>query len=200
MDTKTLDNESMAEVAGGVRLSEERLHVLEPGLKGWRGKLFDARLTLGSLSRLTAVEVFSEHLMYGDAAPALVVSTAPLKVAAFAPGLDAVVMLEFEDAVRDALPETPDVGDRLLVINTYEPMNEDGYVRGVIPGPNAPGQFRNAAPLVADWLTEDTARVQLIKGSFPEALWRYVDGLASSYVEYFGEKARAGNPVAVCFT
>ncbi|MEM1349984.1 MAG: hypothetical protein AAGI01_15595, partial [Myxococcota bacterium] len=199
-DTKTLDNQSMASVAGGVRLSQERLHSLEPGLRGWRGKLFDARLTLGSLSRLTAARVFAEHLMYGDAAPALVVSTTPFKVAAFAPGLDAVIMLAFEDAVRDALSQAPETGDRLLVINTYESMNEEGYAPGVIPGPSAPGAFRDAAPLIADWLTDDAARVQLIKRSFPEELWLHVGALASSYVEYFGEKARAGNPVAVCFS
>lgn len=197
MQTRTLDPDSLANVRAELTLSPERLHALEPRLRGWRGRLFNLRLSLGSGERLTVADVLSEHLRFGDAAPALVVSTAPVRVAAYASELDAVIMLGFPDGVVDSLTS----GDRLVAVSTYAPMEScpDGYARDLIPGPGSSGHFGDAAPLVADFLCDDDARLTLLKNAFSPEIWEHLESLAAQYEEYFGQRARRGTPIAVCF-
>lgn len=199
MDTRTLDNSSRASLMADVELDVGLLGELEPRLRGLRGKLFDVRLSLGHGERLTAREVFAEHLRHGDAGPALVVSTAPLRIAAYANELDAVIMLAMPDELvaRHELEE----GSRLIAACTYAPMQPDqGYARDIIPGPRSSGHFADAAPLIADFLTRDQRKLDLYRRfQIPEQEWQYVASLASQYVDYFGERARDGRPVAVCF-
>lgn len=194
---RTLDNESQASIEGGLSLSRAKLLELEPGLRGWRGKLFDMRLSLGSGQKLTAFEVFQEHLRFGDVGPAVVISTAPLRVAAYANEIDAIIMLAFPDALAKGLDE----GDRLIAVCTYAPMQEDGYARDLIPGPNSSGQFSNAAPLIADFLSEDTRKLDTHRRfGVLEEEWEHVARLAAQYRDYFGERARNGLPIATCFS
>ena len=197
-ERRTLDKESQASIEGGVQLSREKLVALEPGLRGWRGKLFDMRLSLGSGQKLTAVDIFQEHLRFGDVGPALVVSTAPLRIAAYANELDAVIMLGFPEHLADGLSE----GDRLIAVCTYAPMQGDeGYARDVIPGPKSSGQFSNAAPLIADFLSDDTHKLDTHRRfGVLEQEWEYVAKLAAQYRDYFGERARDGLPIATCFS
>lgn len=194
---KTLDPDSMATVRAELTLSPQRLAALEPRLRGWRGRLFNMRLSLGSGARLGAADVFAEHLRLGDAAPALVVSTSPLRVAAYATELDAVVMLSFpQDLAADLSP-----GDRLLAVSTYAPMEmcPDGYAKDLIPGPGSSGHFGDAAPLIADFLCEDDARLLILKNAFSPEMWDHLTSLAAQYEEYFGQRARPGSPISVCF-
>lgn len=198
MDTKTLDNTSMAAQSTGLAVSPQRLRVLEPGLAGWRGRLFNFRLSLGQGQRVSALEAFEEHLRHGDAGPALVLDTNPVRVAAYANELDAVVMLTFEAHALEGMVLSE--GDRLLCVCTYEPAGETpGYAADIIPGPRSSGHFRNAAPLIADFLSEAHTHIELIKGAFEPAIWAHVESLAHQHQEYFGAKARPGNPISVCF-
>ena len=198
MDTKTLDNTSMAAQSTGLAVSPQKLRALEPGLSGWRGRLFDFRLSLGQGQRLSALEAFEEHLRHGDAGPAVVVDTNPVRVAAYANELDAVVMLAFEASALESMVLSR--GDRLLCVCTYEPAGQTpGYAADIIPGPRASGHFRNAAPLIADFLSDAPARIELIKGAFDPAIWAHLDSLVHQHREYFGTKARPGNPISVCF-
>jgi hypothetical protein len=194
---RTLDNESQASIEGGLSLSREKLLALEPGLRGWRGKLFDMRLSLGSGQKLTAIDVFSEHLRFGDVGPAIVASVEPLRVAAYANELDAIVMLSFPRALAQDLSE----GDRLIAVCTYAPMQGEGYARDLIPGPKSSGQFSNAAPLIADFLSEDVHKLDAHRRfGVLEEEWEHVAKLAAQYREYFGERARNGLPIATCFS
>ncbi|MEC9396730.1 MAG: hypothetical protein VYE40_10370 [Myxococcota bacterium] len=194
---RTLDNESQASIEGGLSLSREKLLALEPGLRGWRGKLFDMRLSLGSGQKLTAIDVFSEHLRFGDVGPAIVASVEPLRVAAYANELDAIVMLSFPLALAQDLSE----GDRLIAVCTYAPMQGEGYARDLIPGPKSSGQFSNAAPLIADFLSEDVHKLDAHRRfGVLEEEWEHVAKLAAQYREYFGERARNGLPIATCFS
>ena len=196
---RTLDSSSIASRAAGLTISEEMLERAAPGLRGWRGRLFDARLSLGSGQRLSAREVFAEHLSHGDAGPALVVSTSPVRVAAYANELDAVIMLAFPDSLASALDWAE--GERLVCVCTYAPREamEGRYAQDIIPGKMSSGHFGDAAPLIGEVLSGDSARLQLIRGSIPEDEWDHVASLARSYQEYYGERARDGDPVAVCF-
>ena len=199
METKTLDNQSMASHALGVTLSEQKLKVLEPKLYTWWGKFFNWRLSLGHREKLTAQEVFSEHLRYGDVGPALVMQTDPVRVAAYASELDAVVMLSFEPELATSL--ALEVGQRLLCVCTYEPMPQDKkhYASDIIPGPNASGHFRNAAPLIADLMSDGVAQLELFKNALDPQLWAHVASLAKQHLEMFGGQARSGRPIHVCF-
>lgn len=199
MSTRTLDPHSLASVRAGLTLNPERLLQTEPHLRGWRRRLFDLRLFLGSAGSMTLEGVLSEHLQHGDAAPALVVSTAPLRVAAYATELDAVVMLLMPDTLVKA--HNLSAGDRLLAVSTYAPMAscEDGYAKDLIPGPGSSGHFGDAAPLIADFLCEDPVRLKTLKDAFPAHIWDHLSSLATQYEEYFGQRARKGTPIAVCF-
>lgn len=201
MDTKTLDNKSMASFTAGVSLSLERLERMEPGLQGWRGRLFDWRLSLGHRGLLKAKDVFAEHLMHGDAAPALVVSLKPLHVAAYANEIDAVVMLSFEREPGALITgHNLEVGKRLLAIATYAPRHDEGgYARDIIPGPANSGLFGDASLLIADFLSEDDARLMLLKSAIPKKRWDHLNALTTQYREYFGVRTRRGDPLSVCF-
>ncbi len=189
----------MANVRAELTLSPQKLAALEPRLRGWRRRLFNLRLSLGSGGKMSVEEVLGEHLKFGDAAPAQVASVSPLRVAAYVAELDAVIMLTFPDVIADAHALSP--GDRLLGVSTYAPMEacEDGYARDLIPGPGSSGHFGDAAPLIADFLCDDDARLTLLKNAFSPEIWEHLSSLTSQYEEYFDQRARAGTPIAVCF-
>lgn len=199
MRTRTLDDDSKASVIADIELSRERLARLEPRVRGWRGKLFDLRLSLGHGEWLGAREVFAEQLRYGDAGPALVGSLEPLRVYAYANELDAVVPLRFPDELAQwyDLEE----GSRLLGVCTYAPAGP-GRTRApdLLPGPRASGHFVDAAPLIAEFLSEEASKLELYRRfQVPEDQWQRVAGMVAQHRDCFGDRARDGRPVSVCF-
>ena len=120
-------------------------------------------------------------------------------MAAYANELDAVVMLAFPGALAQELGWAE--GERLVAVCTYAPREamEGRYARDVIPGKMSSGHFGDAAPLIGEVLSDDDARLQLIRGSIPEDEWAHVGELARAHQEYFEGRARDGDPVAVCF-
>eukprot|EP00191_Tetraselmis_sp_GSL018_P008439 CAMPEP_0177617314 /NCGR_PEP_ID=MMETSP0419_2-20121207/24788_1 /TAXON_ID=582737 /ORGANISM="Tetraselmis sp., Strain GSL018" /LENGTH=240 /DNA_ID=CAMNT_0019115761 /DNA_START=273 /DNA_END=992 /DNA_ORIENTATION=- len=76
-----------------------------------------------------------EHLIFGDAQPAVVVNTSPLIVAAYAAPFDCITMLQFR---QTSLFRELDlsVGTRLLTVNTYKRTN-GSLDEDLEPGPEA---------------------------------------------------------------
>ena len=93
------------------------------------------------------------------------------------------------------------MGDRLIAVCTYAPMDrETGYARDIIPGAQASGHFGDAAPLIADFLSEQSEKLDVYRRfHIPEPEWDRVREMIAQYHEYFGERARNGSPVSVCF-
>jgi hypothetical protein len=85
-------------------------------------------------------------------------------------------------------------GSRLLAVNIYLEWNfflpED-----LSPGPNQTGKYRNFAPLIADFLTDDAEAVEEKKAEITKTEWERAEALGKQYLKRNGEKARDGRPL-----
>ncbi|MDX2031765.1 MAG: hypothetical protein SF339_13915 [Blastocatellia bacterium] len=178
-------------------LSLEKLRALQPELfapRSWTKFLRENGYRLGALNEDVEFwkRQFAEHLRGGVAEAAVVASAAPLLIAAYAGELDCIAMLRFEGRFAQRNPLR--VGTRLLSSTNYLEWNfwlpED-----LRPGPRASGKYRNFAPLIADFLTEDAGSVERLKTEIPERLWKRVESLGREYLAANGEKARDGRPL-----
>ncbi len=178
-------------------LSPEKLRALQPELfaaRSWTKFLRENGYRLGALNE--DVEYwkrhFAEHLRTGALEPAVVVSAAPLLVAAYAGELDCVALLRFDAKFAQRHPLA--AGARLLASNACLEWNfwlpED-----LKPGPRASGKYRNFAPLIADFLAEDAALVERLKAEIPARLWKRTESLGREYLQTHGPKARDGRPL-----
>ena len=140
--------------------NREKLRALQPELfaaRSWTKFLRENGYRLGALNE--DVEYwkrhFAEHLRTGALEPAVVVSAAPLLVAAYAGELDCVALLRFDAKFAQRHPLA--AGARLLASNACLEWNfwlpED-----LKPGPRASGKYRNFAPLIADALTQNLTK------------------------------------------
>ena len=191
--TKTLDDTTRASNPGRVRVSRAKLKAQQPEL--FAALAWDVwDLTAGRLSNrrslwLTRIE---EHLWHGDTRAAIVVKTDPLLVAAYTDELDCVAILHFNELFVSRY--NLEIGSRLLTVNLYEYMEDGSYESDLIPGPRAYGRYRNVNPLIADFLTDDLARVAERKAQIREDEWRRTEMLAQSYLSENHATPRDGRP------
>ena len=193
--TKTLRDDTRASHPGGLALSRTKLRALQPELLyPLRWLLADKRMIAGRAKGrrwlLTHVE---EHLQHGDSRAAIVVSVDPLRIAAYTGELDAVALLGFDR--RFARGQALAAGQRLLVVNTYSPRSA-GVATDLREGPGAHGRWGNFAPYVAEFLSDDTARIEARKKEIDEAEWLRTVTLAREWIERHGLAARDGRPLA----
>jgi hypothetical protein len=143
---------------------------------------------------------FEEHLQLGDSQPALVVSLAPLVVAAYSIDIDACVLLSFPASFVEQYELA--IGARLLTVNTYTNVQAKGaserlYAVDLVPGPRRTG-WSNFVPLIADFVCDDAERVHARKQSIAADLWESASIRANERVERFGlSTARDGRPSRV---
>ncbi len=178
-------------------LSDEKLKAVEPELfsaRSWNKFLRENGYRLGEPNETTEYwkDYIAEYLRCGDARAAVVVSAAPLLVAAYAGELDCVAMLRFDKKI--ARIHGLGAGSRLLAINTYLEWNfwlpEDLKL-----GPRDSGKYRNFAPLIAEFLSSDDAAIQQQKAAIDADEWNRAQDLGREYLDQFGEKARDGRPL-----
>jgi hypothetical protein len=189
MRTQTLDDNTAASDPGRIRLSHEKLRRFHPELYQPRG--------IGRLfNRLSPQQEFwlvhkEEHLLHGDSRAALVVSLAPLLIAAYTDELDCVALLRFDSAL--AAEYNLNAGDRLLTVNLY--------ARGTVPvsdlenGPASYHRYSNFAPMIAEFVSDDITRIELRKSEIEEAEWQRTRELAEAYLKKNGPRARDGRPL-----
>jgi hypothetical protein len=141
-------------------------------------------------SRAALIFQTADHLSHGDSRAAVVVSVAPLLVAAYTDEIDCIALLQFPD---DLLGEYDlHVRDRLLTVNRYvaggllAPDLEDGRL--------SYHRFSNFQPMIADFLTEDSDRLRQRKIRIGEDEWVRTWVLGRRYLERFGNVARNGRP------
>jgi Fe-S cluster assembly iron-binding protein IscA len=159
---------SRASDPGGVVLSPSKLQRLQPELFARTGGFFRRLLGSGRDSGLEEYcDSLSEHLQQGDSRAAVVVSLAPLVVAAYTDELDCVALLRFpEDLVAEYGLQ---VGSRLLTVNRYFQGGE--RPGDLVPGPRDTRQYTNYIPIIADFLATDRARVERRKAAIGEDEW-----------------------------
>ena len=175
------DDRSAASDPGKVKLAPGRLSLfprpLRERLVAWLGEdRFAARI--------------SEHLTVGDSRAAVVVSMSPLLVAAYTDELDCVVVLSFPEPFAQRFKLA--VGDRLLTVNTYAPGQN--VFPDLTPGPASFRRYENFYPLIADFLSDDAARIDARKAAIDEAEWQRCVTLAREYLALRPGLRRDGSP------
>lgn len=203
---------SFASRPGLIPLSQDRLRRFHPEI--WAIKPWMVWLRRQYREHQLFLIHVGEHLRYGLAEPAIVVELDPLLIACYAEELDCVLHLMFVNA----MPEHPtigqwypeglqeeliarhhlQVGSRLLALNTFQPIHEEGYAVDIIPGPIARGVYGNFAPYIAEFLTLDQQRVTERKRLVGEHEWQRCQELADEYRSYFQENdfyPRDGRPM-----
>jgi hypothetical protein len=133
----------------------------------------------------------AEQLQHGDSRAAVVVWTAPLLVAAYTDELDCIAMLRFPD--HFAQEYRLRVGSRLLTVNTYGRFPR--YHEDLILGPNLIGRFTGFHPIIADFVSDDIARIEARKAAISEAEWERTGHFGAAYLALRPGVARDGRPV-----
>jgi hypothetical protein len=190
-------NEAAGAQSQTLTLSHAKLKALQPELyssRGWRKFLREEGYHLSSPDEDADhwKEYVAENLRRGDYDAAVVVAKAPLLIAAYARELDCVALLSFSG--QFASKYDLQIGARLLAVNIYLEWNfflpED-----LRPGPNQTGKYRNFAPLIAEFLTDELEILQRTKGEITDAEWRRVEALGKEYLKQNDGKARDGRPL-----
>jgi len=152
---------------GGIRLSDAKLRRFHPELYGIRGLLDDLLSSGDDLSAADTRAMLHQHLALGDSRAAVVVSVAPLLIAAYSDDLDCVALLRFDDVLAREYELA--TGSRLLTVNTYTRQPD---VRGaVIPGPGASDMWTDFWPLIADFLSDDLDPIKKRKRGIAHEEW-----------------------------
>jgi hypothetical protein len=142
-------------------------------------------------SRAALIFQVADHLSSGDSRAAVVVSRAPLLVAAYTDELDCIAMLQFPAEL--GLKYDLHVRDRLLTVNRY--ASEGSLATDLEHGPLSYMRFSNFQPVIADFLTDDADRLRQRKSRINEDEWIRTWVLGQRYLERFGKAARDGRPL-----
>jgi hypothetical protein len=178
-------------------LSSQKLKALQPELyssRSWQKFLRENGYRLSSPNEDSDhwKSYVEENLRRGDCRAAVVVSASPLLIAAYAAELDCVALLSFPP--QFAAKYDLKAGARMLAVNIYLEWNffrpED-----LNPGPGQTGKYRNFAPLIAEFLTDDAEVIKDKKAGITKAEWERADALGKEYLKRNGEKARDGRPL-----
>lgn len=182
-------NPTFASDPGQVTLLRRRLSRLCPEF-GDPGGGAAARIENLLNDRNADIARMADHLANGDSRAAVVVSTSPLLVSAYTDELDCVALLRFPDSfVRDY---ELSVGSRLLTVNRYG--GGGPLARDLENGPASHGRWTNFQPLIADFLSDDRARIAARKSQIPEREWELALTLGQRWMAARGTAARDGRP------
>lgn len=175
------------------RLSDERLRRFHPQLFGLRGTLRALAITfVPGVSGLTYRQI-AEWLYHGDSRAAVVVGLRPLVVSAYNDDLDCVALLRFDDSL--AAEFGLKVGSRLIAANTFRPRKPlVRLARDLWDGPHSQGVHANVWPLIADFLSDDLARIEQRKREIDESEWQRAFTLGHDRLRQ-GAPLRDGRPL-----
>ncbi|MBL8889981.1 MAG: hypothetical protein JNL67_08380 [Planctomycetaceae bacterium] len=180
---------STASDPGQLELSHDKLQILRPDLYGLAGFWQSIKVRLGR--SWDQKQQVARQLLRGDSRAAVVVSTAPLLVAAYTDELDCVAMLRFPDSLVG--PYGLKIGCRLLTVNFYD--NDCDLARDLFPGPKNTQNWNNFGPLIADFLTSDQQRLLQRKKQISESEWQRTLAMGQEYLRRHPGKARDGRPI-----
>lgn len=134
---------------------------------------------------------FARRLWRGDSRAAVVVSVAPLLVAAYTDELDCVALLRFPEELVAAYGL--EVGSRLLAVNGY--LHGESVAPDLQEGPATFRRYRNFIPLIAEFLSDDGPRIEFRKAEISEAEWHRARELGEAYLARPEVRVRDGRPL-----
>lgn len=184
--------DSYASNPGSLMINEAKLRRLRPDLFLPTGRLRRA------LHRLDLVDDEYHDLAYhvgkGDCQPAVVVSTEPLRVAAYSDELDCVAMLGFPvELVREYALE---VRDSLISVNLYWTWEHCGgvVVPDLYPGKGAHGRYGNFDPVIGDFVSDSVREIDQHKKRFSKYERARAWELGQKYLKKHSRQVRDGRP------
>jgi hypothetical protein len=181
--SKHHDDTTAASDPGGVTLSDQKLRLLHPELFGLR--------SIFHKNARHYREVIAEHMLLGDSRAAVVMSAYPLLVAAYSDDLDCAAVLLFHSRLTDLY--RLDVGARLLTVNTYE--RGDAVAPDLWRGPAAASPWTNFMPVIADFVSDDSGRIEYRKRQISAREWRRAWECGEEYRRRNPLSARDGRPL-----
>lgn len=187
--TRTLDDSTLASNPGGISLSQTKLKALRPDLYGIGGikETLKEFFQVGLPMRI----YIKEQLQNGDTRAAVVVSIAPLIVAAYTDELDCVAMLEFPSFLKKTYDL--EIGARLLTVNCYG--QGGNYPRDFILGPKLIERWTSFHPMIAEFLSHDLDHIDARKREISEVEWDRAKRMGDEYLQARPGVTRDGRPI-----
>lgn len=174
---------------GRLRVSQQKLERLRPWWFGWKGVLTAVGNFIGHPLTGTLADI-RDQLLEGDANAAILLKLDPPLVAAYSEDLDAITFLTFPPSSVDVSDLSP--GAKLLTVNVYRargPAEAD-----LKPGPSGSGAWVDFSPIIADFVSDDVARIDELRRLIPSEHWKRCRGLVVDYQSRNPGKARDGRP------
>jgi hypothetical protein len=187
--SKKAETPSTASDPGLIRVSHEKLRLLRPDLYGLAGLWKSLRRRFGA-KESDQLAYIERQLQRGDSRAAVVISVSPLQVAAYTDEMDCIALLRFSDDFTHRYSLAP--GSRLLTVNFYGQSRPD---HDLIPGPRDLKNWTSFHPIIADFVSDDTARLQARKGQISEEEWERCEAMGREYTKIRPKLARDGRPV-----
>lgn len=174
-----VDSNTVAENAGGVRLSEEKF-----------AQVRDEILKLSFIKKMYCNKQFqriNDFMVHGDTQPAVVYSVNPLIISAYSDEMDGVVFLEFPDELAEMYNLR--AGMRLVTSNVYKVGMK--VSKDITVGSGYLKRYTDFTPIVQLFLTKDEDYSMKRTELFDEEIWKKVESLTAEYA-HSGNKPRNG--------
>src|SRR5262245_27908370 len=174
----------------GLRMSDAKLRRLCPSLYFTSGLVGCMRCFFrDGLERRYFIR---DMLIHGDSRAAVVVSVSLLLVACYCDDLDGVCVLRFPDEL--VLEHRLRPGDRLLtVLNSWslrQPARPDQIAPDLVQGDAADRRYTNFWPLVAEFLSDDTAAIEARKRGIAPKEYARCQALGEEHLRRFHGASR----------
>jgi hypothetical protein len=179
---------------GGLTLSFRKLFACEPQLSSWwRWKWHELVHGTGEIrDRHEYFERYADHLNIGDAQAAVVLRVTPtVLVAVYSEDLDCALLLRYPPWVVTTHDLAP--GAHLLSISTFYRIQR-GLSPDLRPGPGATGTWGNFVPLIAEFVSDDSARIAARKAGIPPEEWTRTEARGRELMARPDATVRDGRP------
>jgi|GEM_PF-1153313 uncharacterized RDD family membrane protein YckC/Fe-S cluster assembly iron-binding protein IscA len=169
---------------GRLPLNRRMLVQIEPELRGARRDAWNERDEDEGTSRVKGTfDAIAGHIDRGDARAALILRVEPnVLVAAYTDELDCVAVLKFPARIADVFSLQP--GTRLVTCNFYRKC-PDGIAQDLQPGKEASQRWQNFHPVIGNFASSDTARLQQIEFEIPDDEWQRTEKQGAEWLSRY---------------
>lgn len=175
---------STASDPGMLTLDRELLLALEPELTGLRGYWLRVRDRRHRQSKyLGSFDAVTDQLWRGDTRAAIVLTASPsVLIAAYSDDFDAIVVLEFPAAFAAKFALEP--GTMLVACNTFT-RGAESIANDITPGPKYHTTLTDFHPIIGQFLSRDTNRLQQLLANITSSERERVRQLAEEWLVRF---------------
>ena len=123
------------------------------------------------------IDPVARSLCFGDTQPAYVLSTEPLRIAAYSDEFDAVVVLDFPAEFVEKFNVT--AGMKLTSSVTY--FRDNRLPDDLFPGEDTSGRYSDFMPIIQLFLGKNDAKIAEKTALFDDSVWKKVIDKAIAY-------------------